>query len=319
VSFREPIFLIALVLVPLAVALYLREQRRRRRAGLAFASAATMPSVAPLRPRWRRHVPMIVYAAAVAALAIALARPETTVAVPDERATVILALDQSGSMAATDVSPSRLQAVKSAANEFIDGVPDELRVGAVAFNHRVRRIAAPSRERDGTRALVSGMRPSGGTATGEALEASLRLVRREAERAGRRRAAAIVLLSDGESTHGRDPIPVAREARRLRVPIYTVALGTDAGTIEVRTRSGTTVQRSVPPDPDTMREISRLSRARTFDAKDADQLSSVYAELGSRVGTRKEQRELTAAFAGVAALLMAGGGLMSLRWFGRLP
>ncbi|HEY1274889.1 MAG TPA: VWA domain-containing protein [Thermoleophilaceae bacterium] len=318
-SFREPAFLAALALVPLAVALYLHEQRGRRRAGLAFATAATMPSVAPQRPRWRRHLPMIVYGAAAAALAIALARPEATVAVPDERASVVLALDQSGSMAATDVAPSRLQAVKSAADTFLDGVPGQLRVGAVAFNHKVRRIAAPSRERDGVRALVDGLRPSGGTATGEALEASVRLVRREARRAGKHRAAAIVLLSDGESTHGRDPIPVAREAAKLRVPIYTVALGTDAGTIEVRTRDGGTTQRSVPPDPETMRQISRISHGRTFDAKDAHELSSVYASLGSRVGTRKEQRELTAAFAGVAALLMAGGGLMSLRWFGRLP
>jgi Ca-activated chloride channel family protein len=318
VSFREPAFLVALALVPLAAALYVREQRRRRRAGLAFATAATMPSVAPTRPRWRRHLPMIVYAAAVAALAVALARPEATVAVPNERATVVLALDQSGSMAATDVAPSRLQAVKSAAGKFLDGVPDQLRVGVVTFNHKVRRIAAPSRERDGAETLVRGLRPSGGTATGEALEASVRLVRREARRGGRR-AAAIVLLSDGESTHGRDPIPVAREAARLRIPIYTVALGTDTGTIQVHTRTGATVTRTVPPDPATMRQISRITHARTFDAKDSDRLSSVYSQLGSRVGTRKEQRELTAGFAGAATLLMAIGGLMSLRWFGRLP
>ncbi len=129
----------------------------------------------------------------------------------------------------------------------------------------------------------------------------------------------MILLSDGASTHGRDPIAVAREAARLRIPVYTVALGTDAGTIEVEGRNGATVTREVPPDRDAMRRIATISGARTFNADEGDQLSAVYEQLGSQVATREEEREVTAAFAAGAAALLLAGGAVSLRWFGRLP
>jgi Ca-activated chloride channel family protein len=319
VSFAAPGFLVALLVVPLAAWLYVASDRRRRARSAAFASPALVPSVAPARPGFRRHLPLLLYGVALAAVAIALARPEATVAVPEERATVVLATDISGSMQADDVEPSRIAAVRRAAIGFLDQAPGKLRVGAVAFNHSVRMIEAPSTDRAQAESLIGRLRPSGGTATGEGLAAALGLLERKGAGEQRRPPAAVILLSDGASTHGRDPIPVAREAARLRIPIYTVALGTDTGTIQVHTRTGATVTRTVPPDPATMRQISRITHARTFDAKDSDRLSSVYSQLGSRVGTRKEQRELTAGFAGAATLLMAIGGLMSLRWFGRLP
>ena len=129
----------------------------------------------------------------------------------------------------------------------------------------------------------------------------------------------MILLSDGASTHGRDPIEVAREAAKARIPVYTVALGTDSGTIEVERPDGTMATRSVPPDREAMRRIATISGARSFSADAGDQLSAVYERLGSQVATRDERREVTAAFAAGAGLLLLTGGAMSLRWFGRLP
>ncbi|MGH2804605.1 MAG: VWA domain-containing protein, partial [Thermoleophilaceae bacterium] len=145
------------------------------------------------------------------------------------------------------------------------------------------------------------------------------LLARRGARDRRRPPAAVILLSDGTSTHGRDPIGVAREAARLGIPIYTVALGTDAGTIEVRGTGGGTVTRPVPPDRETMRRVATISGARTFDVDAGEELSTVYERLGSQVAMREERREVTAAFVGGAAAFLLLGGAMSLRWFGRLP
>ena len=318
-SFAAPLFLLALLVVPAAVALYMRSQSGRRRAAAAFASPALMSSVAPRPPGWRRHAPMVLYAVAVAAGALALARPETTVAVPEERASVILVTDQSGSMDATDVEPSRLRAAQTAARDFLDGVPKELRVGAVAFNHAVRAIQSPTTDRQEVRSVIDHLRSSGGTATGEGLSTALGLLERQAARDRRRAPAAIVLLSDGESTHGRDPMAAARIAARLKIPVYTVALGTPDGTIRARVRGGGTVVRRVPPDRATLERIASVTRGRAFEAEDAGALDTVYEQLGSQVATRPEKREISAAFAAGAIAFLAGGGLLSVRWFARLP
>jgi Ca-activated chloride channel homolog len=319
VSFQAPVFLLALALVPAAVAIYVLSDKRRRARTAEFASPGLLPSVAPRGPGLRRHLPLALYALALAAVTIALARPEATVAVPEERAAVILTTDISGSMDAGDVRPSRMAAVRRAARDFLEQAPRELRVGAVAFNHSVRAIEPPRAEREDTLALVEGLSPSGGTATGEGLAAAVGLLARSGSRDARRPPAAIILLSDGASTHGRDPIEVARQAARLRIPIYTVALGTEGGTIEVKRRDGTTVTRSVPPDRVAMRRVATISGARTFSASARDELATVYERLGSQVATREEKREVAVAFVGGAAALLLVGGAMSLRWFGRLP
>jgi Ca-activated chloride channel family protein len=319
VSFGAPLFLLALALVPLAAVLYLRSDRRRRARTADFASPRLLPSVAPVQPGFRRHLPLLMYGTALAAVAIALARPEATVAVPEERAAVVLATDTSGSMQAIDVGPSRMAAVRRAALDFLEKAPRDLRVGAVAFNHSVRAIEAPSADRADARALIEGLAPSGGTATGEGLAAAVGMLERRDSRDRRRPPAAVILLSDGASTHGRDPIAVARQAARARIPIYTVALGTDGGTIQVERPDGGSATRSVPPDRDAMRRIASISAARSFDADAGDELATVYERLGSQVATREEQREITAGFVGGAAALLLVGGALSLRWFGRLP
>lgn len=319
-SFVSPLWLLALLLLPLTAAAYVVIDRRRRRAAEAFARPRLLDSVAPSRPGWRRHAPMALYGIALAALAISLARPEATVSVPDARAAVILTTDVSGSMQARDVAPTRLAAARKAALDFMEEVPDELRVGTVTFNHRVRSIEAPITDREPVLETLRRLRSSGGTATGDAFALSLDLLERARTHRGRRPApAALVLLSDGSSTHGQPPEPAAERAARTGIPVYTVALGTYAGSIEARTRTGETVRRSVPPDRETMREIADTTGGRYFEASDDLKLNEVYDRLGRQIGRRDQKSEITWAFAGGAALLALAGGAMSLRWFGRLP
>lgn len=314
-SFASPWLLLALALVPLGLALYLRGERRRRRAAALFATPATLPSVAPRRPGWRRHAPHAFYGLAMTGLIVALARPQASIAVPVERASIVLATDHSGSMQATDVAPSRLVAARAAGKDFLEKVPEQVRVGAVAFNHRARAVQSPTTDRAVVRdALARALRPSGGTATGDALAAALGMLRAQAGRPP----AAVVLLSDGTATHGRDPLPVADEARRLGIPVYTVALGTQSGTIQVPAAGGGTRAQRVPPDVAALRQIAQRSGGEAFTAADADALAAVYERLGSQVATRDEEREVTAAFAGGAIALLAGGAALSLAWFRRL-
>ncbi|MGI8749563.1 MAG: VWA domain-containing protein [Thermoleophilaceae bacterium] len=317
-SFGAPIFLVALVAVALAAIAYLVAERHRRRGEAAFAAPAVMPSVVRRRPGWRRHAPIALYGLALAGLVVALAQPQKTVAVPDGRAAVMLTTDQSSSMAATDVRPSRLAAARKAARRFLKDVPGEVKVGSVGFDDRVRQIESPRTARAPVRRAIDALAAGGGTATGEAIAASLRSLGRARGPRGRY-PAAIVLLSDGFSTSGRDPIEAAREARRKGVRIYTVSVGTERGTIEVPRRRGGTITRRVPPDSASLREIARVTRARAYRAGDEVKLDAVYRDLGDRVDTRKEKRQVTSAFAGGALLLLGAGGAMSLAFFGRLP
>ena len=317
-SFGEPLALLALLLLPLLLAWYVAEQRRRRAAAAAFAAPALQPSVAPRRPRWRRHLPMLALALALAVLVLAAARPQHTVAVPVERASIMLATDISGSMTATDLEPNRLVAAKRAARSFLDRVPSRVNVGVLAFNQSPRVLQSPTRDREAVRAAIDGMSSSGGTATGEAINAATRAVRDRDADLARQPPAAIVLLSDGASTSGVDPLAAAREARRLKVPIYTVALGTEEGTITVPRPGGGTETRPVPPDPESLAQIAQASDGNSFTADTASGLEEVYEELGSQLGHRDEKRPLTSAFAGGALALLLAGIAMSLRWFGRL-
>ena len=317
-SFAQPVFLVALALVPLAIAGYLQHERRRQAVAAAFASPALLAAVAPRTPGWRRHVPLAVYGVALIVLLVALAKPQATVAVPIERASIMLTTDYSGSMESTDVAPTRLAAARAAANDFLDKVPDSVRVGLVSFNQAARLVASPTTDREEIRTAIAGLRPSGGTATGEALAVSLTALAAETDDAGMRVPSAIVLLSDGKSVRGRPPSQLATRAKELKIPIYTVALGTPTGTITVRKPDGTSEVKPVPPDPLEMERVAALSGGRAFTADNLEELSTVYEQLGSRIGYRKEQRELTAAFSGGALALLAAGALLSLHWFRRL-
>ena len=267
--------------------------------------------MAPRGPRWRRIVPPALLCLALSGLALALARPETTVAVPIEQASVVLVTDTSGSMNATDVQPSRLDAAQDAADRFLDKVPDRLRVGLVAFSDAPHTVLRPAVEREPVRSAVDGLTAEGGTATGDALDSALRALGTRGKDAP---PAAIVLLSDGANQSGRDPAAVAREAARAGVPIYTVALGTPDGQVEA---NGQILP--VPPDPASLEEVARASGGAAFAAEDAGALDEVYQRLGSQIGTRKEKREISAGFAAAGLLLLGASLAGSLRWRGRLP
>jgi Ca-activated chloride channel homolog len=312
VSFASPLFLAALVLVPLALGAQLLARRRTRRYAVRFPGVSTLAPLLPRVPSWRRQAPLALFLAALTAFALALARPHATVAVPREQASIVLVTDVSRSMLAEDVEPSRLEAARDAAQRFLDEVPDEARVGAVAFSTEPHTVQAPTDDHSEIAALIDGLAADGGTATGDGLEAALKLVDGPADK---RPPAAIVLLSDGETTTGRDPVDVAREARRLKIPIHTFALGTRDGVIQ--SPDGSLIP--VPPDPETMRQIAELSGGRSFAVEDAEDLAGIYRGLGSRVATKKEKREITAAFAGGGALLLMGAAAFGVRATARLP
>jgi Ca-activated chloride channel homolog len=308
-SFTAPLFLLGLLAVPAGVALHLLAQRRRRRYAVRFPGTAVAALAAPVEGRWRRHIPASLLALAVAGLVLALAQPEAPVAVPVEQASVVLVTDTSRSMTATDVAPDRLEAARSAAEGFLDEAPQELRVGAVAFSDTARILQPPTTHHDQVRAALGGLLADGGTATGDGLDTALRAL--EPAQGGRRPPAAVVLLSDGKQTAGRDAVEVAQEAGRLRVPVYTVALGTPDGVVDGNLR--------VPPDPEALRRIAEASGGQAFEASDGDQLAAVYERLGSQLGTREETREVTAAFAAAGLLLLGGALAGSVRRHGRLP
>ena len=252
-------------------------------------------------------------ALALAALALALARPHATVAVPVERASVVLVTDASRSMLATDVEPSRMDAARSAAGAFLDGVPDELRVGAVGFSTTPSSVVPPTQDRERVRAHLASLQADGSTATGDALAEALQLLGKTGQDGGRPRQSCCC--------------PTARRPRGA-TPSMWLARRVPQAFRSTRSRSapsgGTITDSSgnmppVPPDPETMAEIARTSGGESFDVDDGDQLDAVYERLGSQIGTRPEKREITAGFAaGGMALLLAAAGL-SLRAGGRLP
>jgi Ca-activated chloride channel family protein len=312
VSFASPAFLAALALVPLALAAHVLVRRRARRYAVRYPAVATLAPLLPNASAWRRRLPLALFLASLAALTLALARPHRTVAVPKEQASIVLVTDVSRSMLAEDVDPNRLEAARSAALRFLEEVPGEARVGLVAFSTDPHTIEEPTDERGEIQALVDGLSADGGTAAGDALAAALGMVDGPAED---RPPAAILLLSDGKTTTGRDPIPVARQARRVGVPIHTVALGTRSATIV--TPDGSLLP--VPPDPETMRRIAELSGGRAFEVDDADELGGLYEELGSRVATETEKREITVAFAAGGILLLVAAAALGVRATARLP
>lgn len=313
-SFEWPLALVGLLAVPLAVLLYVAAQRRATRYATRFPAFDVLADVAGSAPAWRRHVPVAATLAALSFLVVAVARPQRSVAVPRERATVMLTTDTSASMAARDVLPSRLDAAKQAAERFADATPAGLRLGLISFAAAPSVLAEPTRDRGRIREAIDSLQTGPATATGDALLAALDAIRRDGAGGRGRTPAAIVLLSDGKTTSGSDPRVAARRARRARVPIYTVALGTDGGYVQIGAANI-----AVPPDRAMMRAVAALSGGRSYDAFDGNDLSDVYARLGSRLGNETERREVTAAFAAGGLVLLVVGVASSLRSTGRLP
>ncbi|HYV17017.1 MAG TPA: VWA domain-containing protein [Conexibacter sp.] len=317
-TFAEPTLLLTLLLVPAALLAQLASRRRARRYAVRFTGVATLKAAAGPTPAWRRQLPIALLLAALAALSLALAKPQKTVAVPIERASIMLVTDHSRSMMATDVDPSRLTAAKRAARLFLDRLPRGIRVGVTTFAEAPDGTQIPSRDHGLVARMVEAQVADGGTATGDALAVALDALQHEPKDAdGKLPPSAVVLLSDGATTAGRDPVEVAQSARRLKIPIYTVALGTRDATVP-NPGFGPPLL-SVAPDPETLRRIAEASGGRAFTAEDDQQLSAVYETLGSQLGTRDVKREVTAAFAIGGLVLLLGAAAASTRWAGRLP
>jgi Ca-activated chloride channel homolog len=316
-SFQAPLLLASLALVPLVAVAYVVAQRRRRRYAVHYTNVDLLASV--VGRAWSRHVPALLALLALAALLVALARPQHTVAAVRHEATVMLVTDTSGSMLATDVKPTRLAAAQAAARTFTRKVPEAFRLGLVGFGSTAQQLVAPTTDHTQVLAAVNTLKVHGATAMGDALDLALRSARAPVGgglglSGGQRLPAAIVLLSDGASTRGKDPIDVATQAKKAKIPIYTVALGTRGGILN---RKGHRIP--VPPDALVLQDIARTTGGQYFAAPNAARLNAVYAHLGTRLAHIKEKRQVTSAFAGGALVLLLAGASVGLLRGGRLP
>ena len=267
-SFQAPLLLAVLAVIPLVAVVYVLAQRRRRRFAVRYTNVDLLASVAGRS--WTRHVPALLALLALAALLIAIARPQRTVAAERREATVILVIDTSGSMLATDVQPSRLAAAQAAARTFIK-VPDAFRVGVIGFGSSAQQLVEPTTDKARVKAAMDSLQVKGATAMGDALALAIDSARvpvPDGLGGSRRLPAAIVLLSDGASTRGRDPIDVVQHTKKYKIPVYTVALGTQNGMLahhDPNTGAVTSTEK-VPPDPLTLQDIARDTGGQFFAA-----------------------------------------------------
>jgi Ca-activated chloride channel family protein len=320
VSFDQPLALIALVTVPFVVALYLIRERRRTGFAARWGAPALLPNLVDRAPGARRHLPIAILLVALAALIVGVARPRANVSVSREEATVLLAIDVSRSMGATDIIPTRLAAAQLAASDFADRVPKKYRIGVVSFATRAQVAVAPTDDRDLVHAAISSLRIGEGTAIGDAVMLAARLGRRERGSDGSVPPTSVLLISDGARDGGRTaPLVAARRARALHVPVFTILVGTPNGTVRHTLPGGYTEIIRVPPSPRTLQQIAETSGGQFFTARNDQRLREVYDQLRSRIGHKTESRELTDVFAGGAALLLLGGGTLSALWFRRVP
>jgi Ca-activated chloride channel family protein len=321
VAFREPLALVGLALIPLAIAAYVAVQRRRRQFAVRYTNVDLLASVAG--SSWLRHVPALFALLALAALLVSLGRPERTVAAQRKEATIVLVTDTSGSMLAKDVRPNRLTAAREAARTLSRQVPEDFRIGLIKFGSQAEQVLEPTTDRQRLNVALQQLSVKGATAMGDGLKLGLDAASTpipDGLGGTRKLPTAIVLLSDGANTTGdNDPIDVAQAAKKAKIKIYTVALGTPAGVLETKRADGSVKRESVPPDTLTLRDIARDTGGRYFNAPDADQLQAIYSGLATRFATVRVKQEMTAAFAGGALVLLIGGLAFSLVRGGRLP
>jgi Ca-activated chloride channel homolog len=317
-SFEDPAVLLGLLAIPLLIRWYVGRQRRRAQAASAFVAPHMTESVAPRRPRWRRHVPMLVFALALAVLIVAAARPQRSVAKATTEGAVMLTDDISSSMQATDVAPSRLRAGQRAAERFLSEVPGAVQVGLVEFSYTPTVLQSPTSDHALTKAALARVpRTSGGTAVGEAILTAASELRSLPRVGGKLPPGAIVLISDGASNVGVSPLTVARQAAAWHIRIFTVSVGTASGTIQIK-RGSQSVTTPVPVNREQLAEIARLSGGQAFTAANAAGVRAAYDHLAARLGQKQVKEEITASFAGVGLVLLLLGSGLTLLWFGRL-
>ncbi|MFE6285329.1 VWA domain-containing protein [Streptomyces sp. NPDC057877] len=315
-SLRSPGWLA--LLLPLAglVAAYVLVQRRRGRYAVRFTNLDLLDKVAPARPGRRRHIPAAAFCGTLALLVVGFARPTTEVQVPRERATVVVAFDVSASMEATDVQPTRFAAARTAALAFVDQLPERFNAGLVPFSGTATVAVPPTTDRELLRAAIEGLQTGAGTAIGDAVTAARDAIRTLDEQADTEPPPAhIVLLSDGSNTTGRPVESAAREVAADRIPVSTIAYGTQDGTIDLP--SGNSVQ--VPVDGPALEDLAAATGGDYHEAATGKELEAVYDDIGSSVGHRTEEREIWQWFVAAALLTALAAAATSLLWFSRLP
>jgi Ca-activated chloride channel homolog len=318
-TFSSPYSLLWLLVIPVLALVYLLRERRRLGFAARWGRPALLPNLVDRAPGRRRHLPVAILLVSLAALIVGVARPHATVSQPREEATVLLAIDTSRSMGATDVYPSRLAAAQNAANRFLDLVPKRFRVGVVSFSSRAQIGVAPTDDRTLVREAIATLHAGEGTAIGDAVLLSARLGLRQRASDGTIPPTSVLLISDGARDGGRTaPRVAAQRARALAIPVYTIALGTQDGTVRHELPGGFTEIIRVPPSPQTLQLIARTTGGQFFRAATDRQLREVYEQLGSRLGHKKVSREITDLFAGGAGALLLAGSALSVLWFRRV-
>jgi Ca-activated chloride channel family protein len=329
VSFLIPQAFFLLLLVPLLLAAYVWMQRRRRRYVLRYASVSLARAAVGRGPGLRRHVPPAIFLLALAAMVVAIAQPQITQAVSDSTGTVVLSIDVSGSMQATDVTPTRLEATKNAVKEFVAAEPKGVKVGLVVFSDGASLVQAPTSDKTLLLSALARLQPEAGTNIGAGLQTALNVFGPALDRAptptptpgagapagATPKSFTVVLLSDGESNTGPPPLQVAQTAAAQGVTVDTVGIGTPQGTVlhirgqSIRTRL----------DEATLRGIAQATGGQYFSAQDAGQLRNIYHSLAQQRQTETKTIDLAGVAIGGALVLSLLGGALSLLWFNRLP
>ena len=334
-TFIWPGMLYSLVLIPLLVVLYVRIQQRRRKFATDFGSLWSTQAASSGAPAWRRHVPPTFFMASLAILLFALARPEAVVTLPRVEGTVILAFDVSDSMAATDIQPSRLEAAKAAAREFVQQQPPSMQIGVIAFSDSGFSVQLPSNDQGAILAAINRLAPTRGTSLATGIYAALNTIASQnalptpqyysnvtpqpsptptAVPPGTYTSAAIVLLTDGENNLAPDPLNAAQSAADRGVRIYTVGLGSPSGAdLQV---DGFTIHTQL--DEGLLKQISSITGGTYYNAESAQDLLAVYHKLESQLVIKPQRTEVTSILAGAGIFILLVGSAFSLLWFGRL-
>jgi Ca-activated chloride channel family protein len=332
-SFIWPSLLVLLVCVPLLVLLYLRMLQRRKRFAARFGSLGLVHDAMGSGPGIRRHIPAVIFLSGVTILVTSLARPQATINLPRVEGTVILTFDVSGSMAADDLQPTRMEAAKAAASEFVGNQPASISIGVVAFSDGGITVQAPTDDREKTLDTIERLVPRRGTSVGNGILVSLNTIAVDAgdppilntnslaapeapttPPQGWYPSSVIVLLSDGENNEAPDPILTADLAADLGVRIYTVGIGSVEGSI--LDIEGFTVHSQL--NEPALQEISNITGGEYYYAGNEEELRRIYNDLEPKLTIRPEEIEITSIFAGIAILVFLVGGALSLLWFGRV-
>lgn len=328
-SFLWPKALWLLLAVPLLVIGYRDLLARRRRVAVELGSLSTLQTGAGKPIGRKRYVPPILFLIGVTFLLVGLARPEMNLDLPKREGTVILAFDTSNSMIADDLQPTRLQAAKRAALEFVDSQPSTIKLGVVAFSSAAFEVQTPTDVKDDVRTAIRRLRPDGGTSLGNAILTSLNAIKGKpleidpealANGAGADAveflgSSAVVLLTDGENTAQLDPLAVTQVAADAGVRIYTIGIGSEGGAV-VQIDGFSVATRL---DEALLKEIADLSGGTYFRAEDAKSLNEIYGAIDLQLTIRGEDTEVTAIFAGIGLLFFLIAGALSMVWFGRVP